>query len=76
MTLPPVLGLPVERACERLTQAGIDPVQVSLSGRRREGEPRVIRATRTPQGVLLIATHIRGLAQPQPGAQQEQDIHA
>lgn len=68
MTLPPVLGLPLEQAGQRLAQSGVADVQVSVSGRRREGTPRVIRATQTPQGVLLVVTHVpllRDIPEPQ-----------
>lgn len=72
MTLPRVLGLPLEQARERLAQSGVTDIQVSISGRRREGTPRVIRATQTPQGVQLVVTHVphlRDIAAPQPDSQ-------
>lgn len=70
MMLPQVLGLPLERARERLAQVGIAVAGESVSGRRREGTPRVIRAARTPQGVLLVVTHVPML-RDSTGAQTE-----
>ncbi len=68
MTLPSVLGLSVDAARERLRDAGIECVQVQLSGRRREGQPRVIRVRSTQQGVALVATCIKAVRTEQPSA--------
>jgi hypothetical protein len=73
MTLPGVLGLSVDQARARLEQSGVASVQVVMSGRRREGTPRVIRVTDTSDGVLLVATCIRVLEQPGLESSPKQD---
>jgi hypothetical protein len=43
MNLPSVLGLAPEQATQRLIASGFTGVEVHISGRRREGKPKVIR---------------------------------
>jgi hypothetical protein len=72
MNMPQVLGLGVEAARSRLEQAGFVALDMKLSGRRKEGEARVIRQRQTAAGVELIASRFKS----EPGQRQENSDHS
>jgi hypothetical protein len=61
MTAPTVLGLAPEEAKERLAAAGFSAVEVLVSGRRREGRPRVIRQKEIDGGIELVVSYFKEL---------------
>jgi hypothetical protein len=59
--LPPVLGLPQQEALARLEAAGFADAAVLVSGRRREGRPRVIRQRFADGRVELVVSYFKEL---------------
>jgi hypothetical protein len=61
MTAPDVLGLGLEDARARLEAAGLGCVEVLISGRRREGKPRVVRQKLNDGKVELVVSYFKEL---------------
>lgn len=59
--LPSVLGLGEQDALVRLQSAGYGDVSIQVSGRRREGEPRVIRQKLMDGRVELVISYFKTL---------------
>lgn len=62
MTAPCVLGLELGEAKARLEAAGFTDVKLLISGRRREGRPRVIRQIINDTKQELIVSYFKELA--------------
>lgn len=58
---PSVIGLRQQAALARLSAAGVADVEVLVSGRRREGEPRVIRQKEACGRVELVVSYFKEL---------------
>lgn len=61
--VPQVLGLTGQEAVARLQAAGYSDVSVLISGRRREGKPRVIRQRLVDGRAELVVSHFKELSQ-------------
>jgi hypothetical protein len=61
MTVPCVLGLDLDEAKEKLNAAGFADMEILVSGRRREGGPRVIRQKALDDKVELVVSHFKEL---------------
>jgi hypothetical protein len=64
MTAPDVLGLDTHEAESRLLRAGFTSVEVLVSGRRREGRPRVIRQRAARGKAELVVSYFKELKVP------------
>jgi hypothetical protein len=62
--MPDVLGLFVEEAEERLEGHGFTDVEVLISGRRRDGGPRVIRQKMIAGEIELVVSYFKELDIP------------
>lgn len=63
-SLPAVLGLGEDEALKRLESAGFADMCVSISGRRREGRPRVIRLKLKYGRPELVVSYFKELNTP------------
>jgi hypothetical protein len=61
MTAPSVLGLGLERAKESLEAEGFSDIEILVSGRRREGRPRVIRQINNDSKLELVVSYFKEL---------------
>jgi hypothetical protein len=61
MTAPDVLGLDADKAECRLVKAGFPGIGILVSGRRREGRPRVIRQKADGDTVVLVVSYFKEL---------------
>ncbi len=64
-----LLGLPEQEAVARLQATGLNNINVSVSGRRREGTARVIRQTEADGRVELVVSHFKEIDSPSGGTQ-------
>ena len=63
MTVPSVLGLDEGEAVARMKADGFSDVEIIVSGRRREGRPRVIRQKALVGKVELVVSCFKELKQ-------------
>jgi hypothetical protein len=63
MMVPDVLSLGLDEARARLAAAGYIDIEILISGRRREGGPRIIRQKTLEGKIELVVSYFKELTQ-------------